>query len=312
MTAMGVLREGLAAFPNEPDLLLLASRVARLLSAPLLSLRYLDEAAAAMASHKAGDDALAELAAERMELAFLRLKMRMDPDRIAQAEREANRLRVEFAHARGQFGAARFKLDDGDIDFVLAGGMVDAGQIDKAAPLLLRARRNSDASVDVTRQLANLSIKRGEPQKAIALLRQALDFRESNAPAEDTIPYVEGQAKLSFLLGNAYEVTADLEDARKAWSLSARGWERLRQEQLRRKTFRLPPRPPSRSGASNTSSAAARKGCASSTKPSRKTKIATKVTSIPSPSWCSEVKARRPWTFSAAPWPSPRVRCPST
>ena len=47
-----------------------------------------------MASHKAGDDALAELAAERMELAFLRLKMRMDPDRIAQAEREANRLRA--------------------------------------------------------------------------------------------------------------------------------------------------------------------------------------------------------------------------
>jgi tetratricopeptide (TPR) repeat protein len=237
MTAMGVLREGLAAFPNEPDLLLLASRVTRLLSAPLLSLRYLDEAAAAMASHKAGDDALAELAAERMELAFLRLKMRMDPDRIAQAESEANRLRVEFAHARGQFGAARFKLDDGDIDFVLAGGMVDAGQIDKAAPLLLRARRNSDASVDVTRQLANLSIKRGEPQKAIALLRQVLDFRDSNAPAEETIPYVEGQAKLSFLLGNAYEVTADLDDARKAWSLSVRGWERLRQEQLRRQNL---------------------------------------------------------------------------
>jgi tetratricopeptide (TPR) repeat protein len=237
MTALGVLREGLAAFPSEPELLLLASRVARMVSAPLLSLRYLDEAIAALASRKAGDDVLADLAAERMELAFLRLKMHMDPDRIAQAEREANRLRVEFAKARGQFGATRFKLDDGDIDFVLAGGMVDAGQIDKAAPLLLRARRNDDASVDVTRQLANLSIKRGEPQQAITLLRRALDSRERNAPTEDTIPYVEGQARLSYLLGNAYEVTANLEDARKAWSLSARGWERLRGEQIRRKNL---------------------------------------------------------------------------
>ncbi|HEY5283840.1 MAG TPA: hypothetical protein VIM14_13695, partial [Polyangia bacterium] len=237
MTALGVLRAGLAAFPNEPDLLLLASRVARMTSAPLLSLRYLDEAAAAMTARKADPDVLADLAAERMELAFLRLKMHMDPDRIAQAEHEANSLRSEFAHARGQFGATRFKLGDGDIDFVLAGGMVDAGQIDKAAPLLLRARRSGDASVDVTRQLANLSIKRGEPQQAIALLRQTLDARARSAPTEDTIPYVEGQARLSFLLGNAYEVTASLEDAHKAWSMSARGWERLMLEQIRRKNL---------------------------------------------------------------------------
>ena len=115
--------------------------------------------------------------------------------------------------------------------------MVDAGQIDKAAPLLSRARGSGDGSVDVTRQLANLSIKRGDPQQAIALLRQSLDTRERNAPAEDTIPYVEGQAKLSFLLGNAYEVTADLQDARKAWSTAARGWERLMLEQIRRKNL---------------------------------------------------------------------------
>ena len=237
MSALGVLREGLAAFPTDPDLLLLASRVARMLSAPLLSLRYLDDAATAAATHKADNDTLAELAAERMELAFLRLKMHMDPDRIAQSEGEANRLRAQFAEARGRFGAARFKLDDADIDFVLAGGMVDAGQIDKAAPLLSRARKSGDGSVDVTRQLASLSIKSGEPQRAIALLRQSLDTRERNAPAEDTIPYVEGQAKLSFLLGNAYEVTADLQDARKAWSTAARGWERLMLEQIRRKNL---------------------------------------------------------------------------
>jgi hypothetical protein len=237
LSAMGVLREGLAVHSGDPDLLLLASRVARMISAPLLSLRYLDEAVSASAAHKADPDLLADLAAERMELAFLRLKMHMDPDRIAQSEREADRLRAQFAEARGRYGAAHFKLDEADIDYVLAGSMVDAGQIDRAAPLLSRARRSGDANVDVTRQLANLSIKRGEPQKAIALLRQSLDSRERNAPAEDTIPYVEGQAKLSFVLGNAYEITADLEDARKAWSNSASGWERLRQEQLRRRNI---------------------------------------------------------------------------
>jgi tetratricopeptide (TPR) repeat protein len=236
-TAMGVLRRGLAACPGEADMLLLAARVARLLSAPLLSLRYLDEATAALLAHKAGPDALGDLAAERMELAFLRLKMHIDPDRIAQAEREAAILRRQFAEARGRFGAARFKLDDADIDYVLAGGMVDAGQVEKAAPLLLRARRDAESSVDVTRQLANLAIKRGDPQQAIALLRQTLGFRERNAPPEDTLPYVEGQAKLSFLLGNAYEVTAHAADARKAWAAAARGWERLMLEQIRRKNL---------------------------------------------------------------------------
>jgi tetratricopeptide (TPR) repeat protein len=236
-TAMGVLREGLAVYANDPDLLLLASRVARMISAPLLSLRYLDEATAAVASRKADPDLLAELAEERMELAFLRLKMHMDPDRIAQSEREAERLRAELYEARGRYGAAHFKLDDSDIDYVLAGSMVDAGQIDKATPLLSRARRNGDASVDITRQLATLFIKRGEPQKAIALLRQSLDSRERNAPAEDTIPYVEGQARLSYLLGNAYEISSDMDDARKAWSVSTRGWERLMMEQIRRKNL---------------------------------------------------------------------------
>ena len=236
-TAMGVLRRGIALHPGESDMLLLAARIARLLSAPLLSLRYLDEATAALAARKAGPDALGDLAAERMELAFLRLKMHIDPDRIAQAEREADGLRRQFAEARGQFGAAHFKLDDADIDYALAGGMVDAGQVDKAAPLLLRARRAGDNGVDVTRQLANLAIKRGEPRQAISILQQTLGMRERNAPPEDTLPYVEGQAKLSFLLGNAYEVTADRDGARKAWAASARGWERLMLEQMRRKNL---------------------------------------------------------------------------
>ncbi|MBN2575354.1 MAG: hypothetical protein JXP73_12390 [Deltaproteobacteria bacterium] len=236
-TALSVLQRGLAAHPGDSDLLLLASRVARLVSAPLLSLRYLDEAIAVLAAHAAGADTLGELAAERLELAFLRLKMRVDPERIALAEREAEGLRRQFADARHRFGADRFKLDDADIDFVLAGGMVDAGQIEKAAPLLLRARKSDDASVDVTRQLANLALKRGEPQKAIALLRHTIDLRERNAPPEDTLPYVEGQARLWFTLGNAHEVMANRADARKAWATAARAWERLMLEHLRRKNL---------------------------------------------------------------------------
>jgi tetratricopeptide (TPR) repeat protein len=233
--AMGVLREGIAAYPEDPDLLLLASRVARMVSAPLLSSRYLDEALATLALRKAGVDTLSDLAAERMDLSFLRLKMRIDPDRISQAEIEAKQLRAQLAEARNRFGVTRFKFDDAAIDYLLAGGLVDAGQIEKAAPLLVRANRDGDAGVDALRQLANLSIKRGDPQEAIVLLRQALDSREHNAPAEDTIPYVEGQAKLSFVLGNAYEVTANLDDARKAWTVAVRAWDRLMREQLRRK-----------------------------------------------------------------------------
>jgi tetratricopeptide (TPR) repeat protein len=235
--AMGVLQRGLLAYPTDADMLVLASRVARMLSEPVLSMRYLDEASAALVASKSGPDVLGDLAAERMELAFLRLKMHIDPERMPAAEREADGLRKEFAEARGRFGAARFKLDDNDIDYLVAGGLVDAGQIEKAGPLLQRAQRSGDSAVDVTRQLANLSLKRGEPQKAIAILQQALDLRERNAPAEDTIPYVEGQAKLSFLLGNAYDATANGDGARKAWAAAARGWERLMLEQLRRKNL---------------------------------------------------------------------------
>lgn len=236
-TAMGALRRGLGAFPTDADLLLAAARVARLLGAPLLSLRHLEEASAALAARRASPDLLGDLAAERIDLAFLRLKMHIDPDHMPEAEREADVLRRQIADARARFGPARIKLEDADIDLIVAGGLVDAGQVDRAAPLLLRARREADASGDVTRQLANLAIKRGEPEQAIVLLRQALATRERNAPPEDTLPYVEGQARLSYLLGNACELTAHPEEARKAWSAAARGWERLMLEQIRRKNL---------------------------------------------------------------------------
>ena len=236
-TAMETLGQGLGAFPADSDLLLAAARVARLVAAPLLSLRYLEEASAALAARPENNDLLGDLAAERLDLAFLRLKMHIDPDRMPQAEREAAVLRRQLAEARVRFGASRIKLEDADIDQLVAGGLVDAGQVDRAEPLLLRAQRAAEANVDVTRQLASLASKRGEPQRAIALLRQTLALRERNAPPEDTLPYVEGQARLSYLLGNAYELTAHPDEARKAWSAAARGWERLMLEQIRRKNL---------------------------------------------------------------------------
>jgi tetratricopeptide (TPR) repeat protein len=237
VSAMGVLREGMLSFPSETELLITASRVARMIGQPLLSLRYLDDAIAVLDARHADQDGLADLASERVDLAFVRLKMRVDPDRIAHAEGEATRLHRQLAEVRARFGASRFKIDDGDIDYVLASGLVDAGEIDKAVPSFTRIRDQSDANVDVTRQLASIAIKRGDPQAAIGLLRQTLDAREHHAPTEDTIPYVEGQAKLAFLLGNANDVAGNLDEARKAWGMAARGWERLMLEQIRRKNL---------------------------------------------------------------------------
>lgn len=237
VSAMSVLREGMLSFPGETEILITASRVARMLGQPLLALRYLDEAMAAPDTHHSDQDTLAALASERVELAFVRLKMHADPDRIDQAEKEAARLRVQLAEARARFGAARFKVDDSDVDYVLGSGLIDAGNVDQATALLSRARSQAETNMDVTRQLATIAIKRGDPQAAIGLLRQALNARATNAPAEDTIPYVEGQAKLAFLLGNAYDVAGNSDEARKAWSNAARAWERLMLEQIRRKNL---------------------------------------------------------------------------
>jgi tetratricopeptide (TPR) repeat protein len=106
-----------------------------------------------------------------------------------------------------------------------------------AAPLLRRARGSGDAEADVALQLANLALKRGDPQQAIMLLRQALETRERNAPPVDTPAYVEGQARLSFVLGNAYEIVANRTEARKAWATAMRGWERLMLEPIRRNSL---------------------------------------------------------------------------
>jgi tetratricopeptide (TPR) repeat protein len=235
--AAEILRRGLILFPGDADMLVLASRVARFAPAPFLALRYLDEALVVLERQNAGADKIATLVAERMELAFLRLKSRIDPDRIQPALREAETLRKQLAQSQQRFDSKYVRLGEADVDLAVARGLVDSGRLDEAEPLLLRAQRESAGEYEVTLQIANLALKRGRPEQAAPLLRRALDSRQREAPAEETVPFVEGQARLAHALGVAYEVTGNRDDARKAWRFAVRGWERLMIEQLRRKSL---------------------------------------------------------------------------
>jgi tetratricopeptide (TPR) repeat protein len=230
-----ILRRGLERHPNDTNLLVLASRVARFQPAPFLALRYLEEAQLVLERGHASPDVLAEISAEQLELSFSRLRVHIDPDRIEPAAREAETLRQQFAENRRRFGDARFKLRDADIDFELARGFVDAGLIDRAEPLLLRAHHDAEASVEVNLQIGRLVSKQGDSSRAAQILRQALESLERNAPPEETIGFVEAQSKLARALGDTYEVGSRLDEARRAWKLAARGWERLRVEQVHRK-----------------------------------------------------------------------------
>jgi tetratricopeptide (TPR) repeat protein len=233
--AAEILRRGLILFPGDADMLLLASRVARFAPAPFLALRYLDEALAVMERHNVGADKIADLVAERMELALLRLKSRIDPERMQPVLREAESLRSQLAQSQQRFADKHFKLGQADVDLAMARGLVDAGRLDEAEPLLLRARREDTGDYEVTLQIANLALKRGHPEQTAALLKKALDVRQRKAPPEETVSFVEGQSRLAYALGAAYETTGNMDEARNAWRFAVRGWERLMIEQLRRK-----------------------------------------------------------------------------
>jgi tetratricopeptide (TPR) repeat protein len=232
-----VLRKGLERYPNDTDMLVLASRVARFQLAPFLALRYLEDAQLVLEKRHASAEVLGDISGEQLELSFSRLRAHIDPDRIEPAAREAEALRQQFAENRRRFGDSHFKLRDADIDFELARGFVDAGLIDRAEPLFMRARREAESSVELTLQIGKLVSKRGDAGRAAQILREALDNEERNAPPEETVLFVESESKLARALGDAYEVQGRIEDARRAWKQAAHGWERLMVEQLRRKNL---------------------------------------------------------------------------
>lgn len=235
VAAAQILDLGLQVHPSDSGMLVLASRVARFIPAPFLALRRLDEALVALEREKASQDALAEVTAERFDLAFLRFKAHIDPEQMAPAMREAEPLRAQLAAAHQRFNKA-IKLQEQDIDLAVARGLIDGGHLEDAQPFLDRAKGHGEMSVDLALVLGNLALRRGDAAQAATLLRETIETRERSAPAEETIAYVEGQARLLFALGNAHDVAGNAQDARQAWRNSLRNWDRLRIEQMHRKS----------------------------------------------------------------------------
>jgi len=236
--ALRVLEAGIARRPDNAEMLVLSSHVARLLSSYFLAIRRLEEAQAILERTPAAAELNARVSAELIELYFLRLRLRLDPERDAPAYAEADALKQRFAETRQRFQSADMKVKAADIDFELARSYVNAGQIDRAEPLFLRAREEGEPTAEVTIELANLALKRGDPRRAAQIVREGLDaIRGAQSSARDTIGSVEGRSRLERLLGDCTDAAGDHSGAEAAWRGSLIGWERLMIEHLRRKNL---------------------------------------------------------------------------
>jgi tetratricopeptide (TPR) repeat protein len=236
IAAVRVLEAGLARRPGDVELLILSSHVSRLLSSYFLAIRRLEEAELVLEKTPGSGDLLAKVSSELIELYFLRLRLRLDPERDAPAYAEADELKRRSAATRQKFQGADMKIRDADIDFELARSYVNLGQIDRAEPLFQRARDQGEPTAEVTVELANLALKRGDPRRATQIIREGLDALRAKS-GRDTIGSVEGRARLERLLGETYDVVGDRESAATAWRSSLIGWERLMIEHLRRKNL---------------------------------------------------------------------------
>jgi tetratricopeptide (TPR) repeat protein len=241
-----VLEAGLLRTPSDPELLILSAHVGRALSSYFLAIRHLEEAEAILEKVPAARDLQARVSAELMELYFLRLRLRLDPERDPPAFAEADALRRRFAETRLRFKGTDLKLRDADIDFELGRSYLNTGQIDRAEPMFLRARDEGEPIAEVTVELASLALKRGDPQRAAQILREGLDRMRANndngngggkASEPETIGLVEGRARLERLLGEALDASGQRENADVSWRGALIGWERLMIEHLRRKSF---------------------------------------------------------------------------
>jgi tetratricopeptide (TPR) repeat protein len=237
LVAFRVLEAGVARSPGDPELLILSAHVARMLSSYFLAIRRLEEAQALLDRDPAGHELEAKVSAELLELYFLRLRLRLDPEREPPAFGEADVLRARFAETRRRFQGADMKVHDADIDFELARSYVNVGDIDRAEPLFLRAREEGEPTAEVTTELASLALKRGDPRRATQILRDGLDSLRAKGTEHDTIGSVEGRSRLERQLGDAYDVAGDHDNAEVSWRGALIGWERLMIEHLRRKSF---------------------------------------------------------------------------
>src|SRR6185436_10701388 len=115
VVAIRVLEAGLARVPGDGELLILTAHVARATSSYFLAIRRLEEAAAVLDKVPGAEDTRARVSAELMELYFLRLRLRLDPERDPPAFGEADVVRRQFAEARQRFKNTELKLRDADI-----------------------------------------------------------------------------------------------------------------------------------------------------------------------------------------------------
>jgi tetratricopeptide (TPR) repeat protein len=240
LVALRVLDVGLARAPGDPELLILEAHVARAASSYFLAIRRLEEAAAVLDKTPGAQDVQARISGELMELYFLRLRLRLDPERDPPAFAEADALRQRFAESRRRFGNNELKLRDADIDFEVGRSYVNAGQIERAEPAFLRARDEGQPVAEVATELANLALKRGDAARATQILKDGIDkLREqaSKPNQQETIGSVEARARLERLLGDAFDVTGARDDAAASWRSALVGWERLMIEHLRRKAY---------------------------------------------------------------------------
>jgi tetratricopeptide (TPR) repeat protein len=237
VVAFRVIQQGLIRYPADAEMLLLSAHIARVLSSPFLAIRQLEETQLIMEKGGGSQEVLAKLSAELLELYFVRLRLRLDPERLSPAFAEADVLRQRFAQTRQRFQGADIKLKNADIDFELARSYLNAGLVDRAEPLFIRARDQGEPTAELTIEIANLAIKRGNPRRATEILRDGLEALRAKGSQQDTIGSVEGRSRLQRLLGDAYEVAGDRASAEVAWRGSIIGWERLMIEHLRRKNF---------------------------------------------------------------------------
>jgi tetratricopeptide (TPR) repeat protein len=238
IAAFRVLEIGLERTPDHPDMLILSAEIAKLLSAPFLALRQLEEAEQVLTRDKVlAGDRLARVSSELLDLYFLRLRLTLDPERATPpSAEEVERMRQRSSETRKRFQGTEIRVKDAQIDFELARSYVNAGMLDRAEPLFLRAQgAEPDTNPEITAEIATLMLKRGNPQQASKILRDGLEALRATPHGSDTIGGVEGQSRLQKLLGDALDIGGDRAGAEQAWRGSVAGWERLMVEHMHRK-----------------------------------------------------------------------------
>ncbi len=234
LVAGRVLANGLKAFPADPDLLVLSAHVSRVLSAPFLAIRQLEEARAVLEHNPSTRDQQAKISVELQELYFARLQLRLDPERETLDAGEAEALRRRSQQDRQRFAGTEFKVTDADIDFELGRSYVNAGMVDKADALFAHAREEGPAGPSLIIEQAKLVLKRGDPRRATQILREGFDSLRGSPDQE---PSVVGLSRLQRLLGDAYDVAGDHQSAANAWRTALTGWEQLVFSLERRRNF---------------------------------------------------------------------------